>query len=145
MPYKFNGKEFDEETGLYYYGARYMNPVASIWYGVDPLAEKYPNMGAYVYCAANPVKLIDPVGRDGVKVVDSKNKTITIKANYYVVTKPISYKKNKKDTKIHTLKEYTVKNIEKMNKYNKYLNKLNLKVKSGEYKGYTMKFDLSFY
>jgi len=25
MPYKFNGKEFDEETGLYYYGARYMN------------------------------------------------------------------------------------------------------------------------
>ena len=28
MPYKFNGKEFDQETGLYYYyGARYMNPV----------------------------------------------------------------------------------------------------------------------
>jgi RHS repeat-associated protein len=25
-PYKFNGKELDEETGLYYYGARYMNP-----------------------------------------------------------------------------------------------------------------------
>ena len=24
VPYKFNGKEFDEETGLYYYGARYM-------------------------------------------------------------------------------------------------------------------------
>ena len=41
MPYKFNGKEFDEETGLYYYGARYMNPVTSLWYGVDPLAEKY--------------------------------------------------------------------------------------------------------
>jgi RHS repeat-associated protein len=60
MPYKFNGKEFDEETGLYYYGARYMNPVASVWYGVDPLAKKYPNMGAYVYCAANPIKLIDP-------------------------------------------------------------------------------------
>ena len=29
MPYKFNGKQFDDETGLYYYGARYMNPVAS--------------------------------------------------------------------------------------------------------------------
>ena len=37
LPYKFNGKQFDEETGLYYYGARYMNPMASIWYGVDPL------------------------------------------------------------------------------------------------------------
>ena len=63
MPYKFNGKEFDEETGLYYYGARYMNPVASVWYGVDPLTEKYTNMGGYVYCAANPIKLVDPDGK----------------------------------------------------------------------------------
>ena len=30
MPYKFNGKELDEETGLYYYGARYMNPKTSL-------------------------------------------------------------------------------------------------------------------
>ena len=65
MPYKFNGKELDEETGLYYYGARYMQPVASIWYGVDPLAEKYTNMGAYVYCAANPIRLVDPDGNEG--------------------------------------------------------------------------------
>lgn len=56
MPYKFNGKELDEETGLYYYGARYMQPVASIWYGVDPLTEKYPNVSGYVYCASNPIK-----------------------------------------------------------------------------------------
>ena len=34
-------------TGLYYYGARYMNPMASIWYGVDPLAEKYTTTGVY--------------------------------------------------------------------------------------------------
>ena len=39
LPYKFNGKELDEETGLYYYGARYMQPMASIWYGVDQLTE----------------------------------------------------------------------------------------------------------
>ncbi len=64
MPYKFNGKEMDEETGLYYYGARYMNPVASIWYGVDPLAEKYPNIGGYVYCIGNPIRFIDPNGED---------------------------------------------------------------------------------
>ena len=31
IPYKFNGKELDQETGLYYYGARYMNPVTSLW------------------------------------------------------------------------------------------------------------------
>ena len=64
MPYKFNGKEFDQETGLYYYGARYMSPRTSLWYGVDPLAEKYPSVGAYVYCVNNPIKLIDPNGKD---------------------------------------------------------------------------------
>ena len=68
MPYKFNGKELDEETGLYYYGARYMQPVASIWYGVDPLMEKYPSLSPYVYCLGNPVRLIDTDGRE-VKVV----------------------------------------------------------------------------
>ena len=62
LPYKFNGKQFDDETGLYYYGARYMNPMASIWYGVDPLAEKYTTTGGYVYTLDNPVRLIDPNG-----------------------------------------------------------------------------------
>ena len=63
MPYKFNGKEFDQETGLYYYGARYMNPRTSLWYGVDPLAEKYVSTSSYVYCIDNPIRLIDPDGR----------------------------------------------------------------------------------
>nr|WP_232214855.1 RHS repeat-associated core domain-containing protein [Prevotella sp. oral taxon 472] len=62
MPYKFNGKEFDEETGLYYYGARYMNPRTSLWYGVDPLVEKYPSIGAYCYTFGNPLRFIDPTG-----------------------------------------------------------------------------------
>ena len=62
LPYKFNGKQFDDETGLYYYGARYMNPVTSLWYGVDPLAEKYVATGGYVYTLDNPVRLIDPNG-----------------------------------------------------------------------------------
>ena len=50
MPYKFNGKELDEETGLYYYGARYLNPISSVWYGTDLLFEKYPSVSPYVYC-----------------------------------------------------------------------------------------------
>jgi len=62
-PYKFNGKELDEETGLYYYGARYMDPRTSIWISVDPLWEKYIQFGSYVYCLDNPVRLIDPDGR----------------------------------------------------------------------------------
>ena len=64
LPYKFNGKELDEETGLYYYGARYMQPVASIWYGVDPLMEKYPDVSGYVYCLGTPVNAVDTDGRE---------------------------------------------------------------------------------
>ena len=64
LPYKFNGKQFDEETGLYYYGARYLNPITSLWYGVDPLTEKYKSIGAYVYCIGNPLKFVDSKGED---------------------------------------------------------------------------------
>ena len=68
LPYKFNGKQFDEETGLYYYGARYLNPMTSLWYGVDPLAEKYISSGAYTYCESNPIVFIDPNGEKKVVV-----------------------------------------------------------------------------
>ena len=64
MPYKFNGKEMDEETGLYYYGARYMNPVTSLWYGVDKESEKIPSISPFTYCKNNPTNAIVP---DGIK------------------------------------------------------------------------------
>ncbi|WP_412850539.1 RHS repeat-associated core domain-containing protein [Chryseobacterium sp. PMSZPI] len=63
-PYKFNGKEQDDETGYYYYGARYYNPRVSLWLNVDPLAEKYPSWSPYVYTLNNPVRLIDPNGKE---------------------------------------------------------------------------------
>ena len=82
LPYKFNGKQFDEETGLYYYGARYMNPMASLWYGVDPLAEKYITTGGYVYTLNNPVKFIDVDGREWTQTTDKKGNTvITVSLN----------------------------------------------------------------
>lgn len=62
-PFRFNGKELDTETGLYYYGARYYNPATALWLGVDPLASKYPGVSPYVYCVGNPVKYVDPDGR----------------------------------------------------------------------------------
>jgi RHS repeat-associated protein len=64
-PYRFNGKESDEETGLYYYGARYYDPRLSMWYGVDPLAEKYPGFSPYAYVYNNPLRFIDPTGMEG--------------------------------------------------------------------------------
>ena len=70
LPYKFNGKQFDEETGLYYYGARYMNPVASIWYGLDPLAEKYVRTSPYIYGGGNSIRIIDPNGKGWVETKD---------------------------------------------------------------------------
>ena len=61
--YKFNGKEKDDETGYSYYGARYYTDRLSIWLSVDPLADKYPHLSPYAYCADNPVMLVDPDGR----------------------------------------------------------------------------------
>ncbi|WP_246479535.1 RHS repeat domain-containing protein [Prevotella multiformis] len=66
LPYKFNGKQFDEETGLYYYGARYMNPMASIWYGVDPMSLTKPTLLSYVYCSDNPIRYYDKNGKIGI-------------------------------------------------------------------------------
>ena len=83
MPWKFNGKELDSETGLYYYGARYYEPVLALWYSVDAMAEKYPNMGGSVYCVGNPVKFVDPDGNDGTAVVDMENHNITISQVFY--------------------------------------------------------------
>ena len=62
-PYLFNAKEFDEETGMYYYGARYYEPRLSLWMSVDPLQEKYPNISTYCHAANNPIKFIDSDGR----------------------------------------------------------------------------------
>jgi RHS repeat-associated protein len=63
-PYRFNAKEQDPETGNYYYGARYYNPQTSIWFGVDPLAAKYPHVTPYNFVMNNPVIFIDPDGQE---------------------------------------------------------------------------------
>ncbi|NLN25843.1 MAG: hypothetical protein GX163_09415 [Bacteroidetes bacterium] len=54
-PFKFNAKEFDAETGNYYYGARYYDPKWSVWLSVDPLAEKYVSYSPYSFVANNPI------------------------------------------------------------------------------------------
>ncbi len=43
--------------------ARYYESSLSIWLSVDPLSDKYPSLSPYVYCANNPVILVDPDGR----------------------------------------------------------------------------------
>ncbi len=58
----FSAKERDSETGLSYFGSRYYSSDLSIWLSVDPMSDKYPSLSPYVYCANNPVKLVDPNG-----------------------------------------------------------------------------------
>jgi RHS repeat-associated protein len=73
-PYLFTSKELDEETGLYYFGARYYDPRTSVWASVDPILGQYldgePNGGIYIpatlslyaYGAQNPVRFKDDNG-----------------------------------------------------------------------------------
>ncbi|MFT4733921.1 MAG: RHS repeat-associated protein [Sediminicola sp.] len=70
--FRFNGKEWDDETGNFYYGARYYDPKISVWLSVDPLAHKYPSLSPYVFVANNPVMLVDPDGRDIWRVKNGK-------------------------------------------------------------------------
>jgi RHS repeat-associated protein len=81
-PYLYTGKELDEETGLYYFGARYFDPRTSFWQSPDPAIERYlndvssgdvynpANLSLYAYGHQNPLKYVDPDGR---KVEFSKN------------------------------------------------------------------------
>ena len=61
-PYLFNAKEFDEETGMYYYGARYYEPRLSLWISPDPLGEIFSNSTSYRYGKNNPLRFVDPTG-----------------------------------------------------------------------------------
>lgn len=66
-PYLFNAKEFDEETGLYYYGARYYDPRVSLWISTDILEEKNYGNSSYAY-TYNPITFIDPIGTDTINI-----------------------------------------------------------------------------
>jgi len=92
--YRFTGKELDTETGLYYYGARYLDLQSSRWMSVDPILSQYmpeqslndearqkngklPGMGGvfnpvnlalYHYSANNPISYVDPDGLAGMYV-----------------------------------------------------------------------------
>ena len=81
-PYLFNAKEFDEETGLYYYGARYYDPRVSLWISTDRFEEKYPNVTAYSFTANNPMKFLD-INGDSLRIEDKKLSLLYISGNLY--------------------------------------------------------------
>ena len=64
QPYKYSAKELDRQNGLDLYDsqARHYDPIIPRTTTIDPLAEKYYSLSPYVWCAANPINLIDEKG-----------------------------------------------------------------------------------
>ena len=133
---KYIGKEFDHMHGLDWYdhGARMYDAAKVVWNKVDPLSEIYFHFDPYLYCENNPIVMFDNTGLLGVRIVDMENKTITVSADYYVETQPYQVYTN----------VYSQKDVDDFDRLNSELNKLNLKVKSGEYAGFTVVFNLNF-
>ncbi|WP_162902873.1 SpvB/TcaC N-terminal domain-containing protein [Taibaiella koreensis] len=75
--YRYTGKERDEESGLYYHGARYYIPWLCRWSAVDPLESKYAGKSPYNYSFNNPVMFNDPSGRDGEKAIPAPKDELT--------------------------------------------------------------------
>ena len=74
--YSFNAKELDEETGMYYYEARYYAP--PVFTSRDPMFEKYFWMTPYAYCANNPVKYVDPSGEEISTHTDAEGNVVAV-------------------------------------------------------------------
>ncbi|RQZ06079.1 toxin [Burkholderia sp. Bp9031] len=65
--YRYTGKERDEESGLYYHGARYYAPWLGRWTACDPAGEE-EGLNLYQYCFDNPTGFVDPDGQSGKKL-----------------------------------------------------------------------------
>ena len=65
QPYKYGAKELDRTHGLDWYDsqARWVNPMSGRTTTMDRFAEKYYHLSPYLWCAANPIKFVDPDGR----------------------------------------------------------------------------------
>ncbi|VVH57122.1 hypothetical protein BSPCLSOX_899 [uncultured Gammaproteobacteria bacterium] len=66
--YRYTDKERDDNSGLYYYGARYLAPWLARW--ISPDSQGVDGLNLYIYVGNNPLKYIDPTGHVKVTPVD---------------------------------------------------------------------------
>ena len=65
--YTYTGREWDKEVGLYYYRARYYDPMEGRFISKDPIGLN-GGINVYAYVQNNPIKYIDPLGLDKIEV-----------------------------------------------------------------------------
>ncbi|MCF8374257.1 MAG: hypothetical protein K9H64_21730 [Bacteroidales bacterium] len=147
--YKYVGKERDEETGLYYYGARYYAAWIARFVSVDPLQFEYPHYTPFQYAGNKPITFIDLDGLEPEKnpenpeVQDDRDPTSFIQwvfdksggmeeynKNYSTIMSQGEYYSNdtsgyETDTKVEDAEDY------------------NLYVKQGTYFEFNQSFDVS--
>ena len=71
--YRYSGKERDDSTGLYYYGARFYAPWSGRWISADP-AGTVDGLNLYEFVGGNPVSHVDIGGLHKRKSPDSGKK-----------------------------------------------------------------------
>ena len=89
--YRYTGKERDDESGLYYHGARYYIPWLARWTSVDALQGEMPTWSPYNYGFCNPVIFNDPSGNNP-EGEDAQGGWYTDKQNNFVYVKGITTK-----------------------------------------------------
>ncbi|MBS0150491.1 MAG: hypothetical protein JSR31_06075 [Nitrospira sp.] len=88
--YRYTGKERDEETGLYYHGARYYAPWLGRWCGTDPLGSKALGRSTYQSVVNNPLVFIDPDGREPQPGLSIENMHLRIEAINHALANGVS-------------------------------------------------------
>lgn len=61
ISYRFTSKEYDQQTGLYAFGKRYLDPQTARWMSPDPAMQAED---PYSYANNNPLRYVDPNGLD---------------------------------------------------------------------------------
>jgi len=101
--YRYNGKELNEDVGLYEYGFRWYDPAIGRFTGVDPISDQFPHVSTYNYAENEPIGSIDLHGLQRVRVNDIRN------SSGEVVRRKVSVTYNQKVLNLSSKENYQLK------------------------------------